>query len=187
MKNSYLVQAWLVLGLALCFGAALAGVDAALTGKIDANKRNETMSKIPSLVPGSTGGEKLEIGGRTVYRATGSDGEQVGWVVPAGGPGFADKIEVLIGLDQGAENVTGIYVLSQKETPGLGNRITEPEWLNQFADKSVSVPLVVTKNKPLEEHEILTVTGATISSQSVTTIVNRAVAEMRPQLTAPVK
>ena len=62
MKDNYLVQAWLVVGLALCFGAALAGVDAALSEKIAANKLDETMRQIPALGPGSTGGEEVEIG-----------------------------------------------------------------------------------------------------------------------------
>ncbi len=173
--------------MALCFGAALAGVDAALSEKIAANKLDETMRQIPALGPGSTGGEEVEIGGRTVYRATGADGEQLGWVVPAAGPGFADKIEVLIGLDLQCETITGLYVLSQKETPGLGSRIVEAEWLKQFARKATSPPLTVKKNAPLGEHEILAITGATISSQRVSAIVNAAVAEMRPHLAAAVK
>lgn len=199
MKDNYLVQAWLVVGLALCFGAALAGVDAALSEKIAANKLDETMRQIPSLVPESTGGEEVEIGGRTVYRATAADGEQLGWIVPAAGPGFADKIEVLIGLDPWAETITGLYVLSQKETPGLGNKITDPEWLKQFAGKATSTPLSVGKGEPPKKpetlsvtaaswsHTVTSVTGATISSRSVTAIVNAAVAEMRPHLAAAVK
>ena len=35
MKNSYIGQAWLVLALALCFGAALAGVESALKDRIE--------------------------------------------------------------------------------------------------------------------------------------------------------
>ena len=53
MKNSYIGQAWLVLALALCFGAALAGVESALKGRITANKLAATVEQIPSLVQGS--------------------------------------------------------------------------------------------------------------------------------------
>ena len=50
MKNNYLVQAWLVLTLALLFGAALAGMEVAVADKIKENQLNETMGQIPKLV-----------------------------------------------------------------------------------------------------------------------------------------
>jgi len=180
-KRNYLGQAWLVLALALCFGSALAGVEIVLKGRIDDNKLAETRGQIPALVPGAEGGQAVELAGRTVYRAM-SGNRQVGWVIPAGGQGFADKIEVLIGLDASAERLTGLYVLSQKETPGLGNRITEGPWLGQFAGKAAASPLAVSKAEPLAGNEILAVTGATISSESVARIVNQAVAEFRQAL-----
>ncbi len=184
MKNNYLVQAWLVLTLALTFGAALAAVEATLAEKIQTNKLDETKSQIPSLVPGATGGQVESIEGLDVYRAVDAAGKQVGWVLPAGGQGFADRIEVLIGLDNQARTITGMYVLSQKETPGLGNKIVEPTWREQFAGKTTAVPLSVTKNQNASESEIQAVTGATISSQSVTQIVNETVAKIRKSLAA---
>ena len=68
------------------------------------------------------------------------------WAVPwqldgllksAGGQGYADKIEVLIGFDPGQDyHYRSVYVLDQKETPGLGNKIVTPQWRGQFIDKS---------------------------------------------------
>ena len=187
MKNNYLVQAWLVLCLALCFGAALAGVEAMLADKIEANKHEETMRQIPSLVGGAVGHQRDEIGGRIVYRATDADGRQIGWVVPAHGQGFADTIELLIGLDAKAQRITGLYVLAQKETPGLGNKIIEPSWLEQFAGKPTTAALAVKKTKPLGQSDILAVTGATISSDTVARIVNDTVADLKDELAASVQ
>ncbi len=187
MKNNYLVQAWLVLSLALCFGAALAGVEGSLGEKIKANKLNETKEQIPSLVPGATGGDPETIGGRTVYRAVDADGKQVGWVVPAAGQGFADVIELLIGFDPKCERITGLYVLAQKETPGLGNKIIEVAWRKPFSDQKTAAPITVKKAGPLGDGEILSVTGATISSQSVAQIINDTVAKLREQLAAAAK
>jgi len=184
MKNNYLVQAWLVLGLSLLFGAALAGVDGALADKIKTNKINETMGQIPSLVPGATGGEKAELDGQEVYRAVDAQGRQVGWLVPAAGQGFADRIEILIGLSPSADKITGIYVLSNKETPGLGNKIDDVRWTGQFAGKSAAGPLVVRKAKTTDENAIQAITGATISSEAVTGIVNSTVAALRNTLAA---
>jgi len=182
MKDNYLVQAWLVLGLALLFAVALAGVQVGLAEKIRDNKLNETMSQIPSLVPEATGGVRTEIDGRTVYRATDADGAHVGWVVPASGQGFADQIEVLIGLDAEAETITGLYVLAHKETPGVGNRITDSSFLEQFAGKWTVRPVAVRKTRPLGANGILAISGATVSSMSVAKIVNIAIAELRDKL-----
>ena len=182
MKNSYIGQAWLVILLALAFGAALAGVQAALSPKIAANKLNDTLGQIPALVPGATTGRPEMIGGQTAYRALNDRDEHVGWVISVRGLGFADILDLLVGLDKDLTRVTGLYVLEQKETPGLGDRITEPAWRDQFKDKPTTPELVVVKTAPGAETEIQGVTGATISSSSVVGLVNGAVARFRAAL-----
>ncbi|MFH0952843.1 MAG: FMN-binding protein [Verrucomicrobiota bacterium] len=179
MKNSYIAQAWLVIVLSLGFGAALAGVQATLKPKIELNKLNDTISQIPKLVPGATGGQAEKIGDQAAFRATDAEGRHVGWVIPARGQGFADVLELLIGLDKDVQQITGLYVLDQKETPGLGNKIVEDVWRAQFAGKKLATELVVTKAKPKQDQEVQAVTGATISSDSVVGIVNGAVAKFR--------
>ena len=181
MKGGYLQQAWLVILLAVLFGGALAAVQTVLGERIEANKRDETISQIPVLVPGASSAEASVIANRVVYRA--SDGEkQVGWVIQAAGQGFADQIELLVGLDLEMNRLTGLYVLAQKETPGLGNKIVEDGWRSQFGGRPTSGALVVTKEEPSSDGQIRAVTGATISSDSVCEIVNRAVAEVQAEL-----
>ena len=175
MKSSFIGQGWLVLALALGFGGALAGVETALSPKIAENKLRETVSKIPTLVLGADTGQKTTIDGKTVFRAVDGAGKLVGWVVPARGQGFVDRIELLIGLDAEAKTIKGLYVLAQKETPGFGNKIREDEWLVQFTGQAADKPLAVTKAPP-KAGEIQALTGATISSESVCRIVNETVA-----------
>jgi len=182
MKNSYLGQAWLILLLSLSFGAALAGVQTALKSRISANKLQDTIGQIPALVPGAESGKQERFGEQVVYRALDADGKQVGWVIAASGQGFADRIELLVGVDQDLNKITGLYILDQKETPGLGNKIVEAKWRNQFDGKAVMPPLVVTKTTPDKENQIQGVTGATISSDSVIGIVNTAVEQFREEL-----
>jgi electron transport complex protein RnfG len=189
MTIKYLTQAWLVIALALCFGAALAGVQLGLADRVERNKLDETMGKIPTLVPGAVRGEETLIGGKKlVYRAMDASGGQVGWVVPTAGQGFADQIELLIGLNNQATTITGLYVLSQKETPGLGEKITKANFCRRFKDKATGVPLEVIKvtneDAPLPGNEIAAITGATVSSVSVTQIVNTTIAELAGQLAA---
>ena len=74
-----------------------------------------------------------------------------------------------------------MYVLGQKETPGLGDYITGEEFRNQYTGKPADVdkPLVVVKADADDSNEIQALTGATISSDSVTDIVNRALANYK--------
>ena len=150
MKNSYIGQAWLVLALALLFGAALAGVETWLRPRIEANKLAATLKMIPELVTYAdaaasaasakaeplviTVGEGRDRSQYDVYRAIGifddeftgqKVADQVGWVVKASGKGFTDRIELLVALDPEAWEIIGLRILAQKETPGLGNEIEE--------------------------------------------------------------
>jgi electron transport complex protein RnfG len=152
-KNSNFAQAWLILVLALIFGSALAAVQVNLSGVIATNKLNETLERIPELIWGTTKAAKLAIENASVDITPGTvmikkdhktayyslfrvvhESKLAGWVIKAGGQGYADKIEILIGLDPG-EYYHGAFVLEQKETPGLGNKIIFPEWRNQFIRK----------------------------------------------------
>jgi len=202
LKTSNFAQAWLILVLALIFGSALAAVQVNLSGVIAANKLNETLERVPELVFGPDTTAKMtrqnasiEITPGTVtikknlktsyynlFRVT-LENKLAGWVVKAGGQGYADKIELIIGLDPSADTITGLFVLQQKETPGLGNKISFPRWRNQFIGKKTNTPLVVTKGKSQAPNAIDAVTGATISSRSVTGIVNRTTGDVKGRLT----
>jgi electron transport complex protein RnfG len=205
-KKSFLSQAWLVLLLAICFGALLAGMQITLGPTIEANKINETLEKVPEMVFGKARAQELsdrqqdvdvtpqtvavEKAGKTVrynvYQAE-TDGQLAGWVAKTAGQGYADKIEMLIGFDPPVRKITGIFVLEQKETPGLGNKIVTEEWRRQFAAKPTDEPLMAVKSKADAANEIDAITGATISSKAVTDIINTAVRDLRDPLTAKAK
>jgi electron transport complex protein RnfG len=55
--------------------------------------------------------------------------------------------------------ITGVRVISQNETPGLGVKITEPNFTEQFINRGVS-------GLELSKNNIHAVTGATISSRA---------------------
>lgn len=186
-RGNYITQAWLVILLALLYGGALAGVQVGLGDRILENKRNETYDQIPHLVPGAVKAEtrEHEIQGQNdkrviVYEACDEKGNRLGWVLPGSGQGFADRIELLVGLDPQLATIHGLYVLDQKETPGLGNYITSAEkFLDQFSGKQTDPPLAVVKTDPNPEYEIQALSGATISSESVSQIVNRTIENLR--------
>lgn len=176
----YLSDAWLVIALSVVFGGALAGVHVTLNDRIEANRLNETLAQIPSMVPGAVKGEVVKNG--SLYRALDAEGKPAGYVIQARAQGFADVIQILIGVDARVEALTGLYVLEQKETPGLGNKIDEPEWRKQFVGKKAAQSVELVKGKATGAQQITAVSGATISSQTVCDIVNSAVANLRKEL-----
>ncbi len=202
-KKSSLVQAWLVLLLAVGFGVSMAGVQLTLGPKIEQNKKNETRERIPVLVLGKDLASKmaaqnqtLEIkprqvevksAGKTKYYPlyeTRYQGDLRGWVIKAKGQGYADTIELLLGLAPDLGTITGMFVLDQKETPGLGNKIITDVWREQFNQKPTTIPLKAVKKGAAAPGEIDAITGATISSQSVTNLINTVIRDVRQALSA---
>ncbi len=180
----YIRQAWLVLGLALLFGVALAGVDAALKPRILENARVARIAAAQEVVPG--GAAVTEVPALpNVLRVDDAQGRLMGWAVEGSGQGYADTIRVLFGLTPDGQALTGLVVLYNQETPGLGNKITEYEWRKQFLGQPTDAELVPVTRHSGQPREIDAVTGATISSQAVCTIINQQTLEPTPQGLAP--
>ena len=117
-----------------------------------------------------------------VYEALDTDKKRLGWVVKSSGQGYADRIELLLGIDPELKNISGVFVLEQKETPGLGNKIVTDEWRGQYIGKSTGKSLGVVKGGGAGPDDINAITGATISSRAVTDIINTAVADLKGPL-----
>jgi electron transport complex protein RnfG len=192
---NYIKQGWLVLVLGLAFGGALAGVQVWLGPKIHENKLNETFGQLPHIVPGADGevskqiytsgeGVDIQAEGIKIYAAYNAQKQLVGYAVQGEGAGYGDRIVALVGLNRPATTITGVYVLDQKETPNLGSKITDPAWNSQFEGKAATPPLNVVRAEPTQPNQIQAISGATISSDALTTIVNDTVETFRKALEA---
>lgn len=109
-----------------------------------------------------------EVDGTPVYEAKDAGGRSLGLALVVEGDGYGGAIRMAVGIDPAGERIVGVRVLQQSETPGLGSRIAEPEFLAQFQGKSVHDPFM-----PGEDIEA--VSGATVSSVAAADIVYRAV------------
>lgn len=89
------------------------------------------------------------------------DKKLVGKIIKVYGDGYCGKIEMLVGLNL-EEKITGIKILSHNETPGLGDRITEKAFLEQFLQKSIAEIDLKSEGGMIDA-----ITGATISSRAV--------------------
>jgi RnfABCDGE-type electron transport complex G subunit len=120
-----------------------------------------------------------------IYRELEEDGDLAGFAVQATGVGFQDKITLMFGLDGSLEEITGLTIIDQKETPGLGAKIEDWETFLQFWENRDASGLLTLRKPPvrtldeLMPTEINAITAATISSKKVLEIVNLSLEKMR--------
>ena len=70
-------------------------------------------------------------------------------------------------------SVKAVSIVSVTDTPGLGTKVQDGDFLAQFSGKSGQLSIV--KNQPTSDDEIQAVTGATYSSTGVTKAANIAI------------
>ncbi|MDZ7373181.1 MAG: RnfABCDGE type electron transport complex subunit G [candidate division KSB1 bacterium] len=107
----------------------------------------------------------------------------VGYAFVARGTGYSSEIETLVGVDS-TGRIIGLKILRELETPGLGTKIEEirygesdPWFQRQFVGKGAR-QLAVDK----DGGEIVSVTGATISSRAVTNSIRKGLEELEKRL-----
>lgn len=189
--QKFIRESWLVIVMGIVFGGMLAAAQTTLYPLYDQNRkqfRNEAIREVvPNVGEIKPVAEDEMIDGQkySIFRCVDQGGALAGWAIQAVGPGFIDKITLIVGLDPAAETITGIKVIEHLETPGLGNKIeTKPgyKFPTQFSGKSTSQTLEVVKRPPQTDTEIEAITGATWSSRYVADIINRVNKKVIPTL-----
>jgi len=175
-------ESWLVLVLGIVFALLLAGTQTALQARIDENRRQTVDMAIRDVVPNVVSTEESEVDGYKVFKCMDGTGALVGWAVQASGMGFIDKISLVVGLSADRAKITGVTVTDNVETPGLGNKITDPQWIGQYKNMDASRQLKVITSGTPGPNEIQGITGATWSSRYTTDIVNKVLTDVRPKL-----
>jgi electron transport complex protein RnfG len=124
------------------------------------NNPSEEMYRLPTGV-----GDSLDI-----YPAK-KDGEIIGYAVNTySKTGFGGNISLMAGFKPDG-TIINISVLEQKETPGLGTKMTEPGFKDQFNNKNPSAFMLKVKK---DGGSVDAITAATISSRAFCDAVQRA-------------
>ena len=106
------------------------------------------------------------------YIITSEDGHTA-TVVQRTGAGLWGPITIMVGFTD-PTTLSGVSIVSQNETPGLGARIEEPWFTAQFSGKSGPFTFVE-EGTASADNEIDSITGATRTSQAFKNIINTAV------------
>lgn len=116
---------------------------------------------------------RYEAAGDGIYVVYDSDGSPLGYCVETASPGFGGDINLIVGFDRD-RSIVGVSIVSLSETPGLGARVNDANYLSQYQGKSGELAF---------GSGVDAISGATISSRAVLTAVNQATAllESRPR------
>lgn len=167
------IPAWLLLCIiSLVAGLAL-GFTSALT-KEEIARQDEASNELARKTVMSEADEFVQLdvaadsGVDYCYEAK-KGGETIGYVAKATADGYGGKIEVTVGIDNNGM-ITGISCGGSgfSETPGLGAKVKEAKFSDQFA--GMSAPVSLTK----DGGQVDSVTAASRSSRAVCKAVNAA-------------
>ena len=111
-------------------------------------------------------------------------------ILPVHGAGMWSTLYGYIALEADGNTIAGLKFHEHGETPGLGAKIDDPAWLSQWRGKGVyenGVPVIkVARGKapPGSRHEVDGLSGATLTGQGVTNLIQYWLGEhgFRPYL-----
>ncbi len=190
----FIKQSWLLILAAFFFGLVLALAQAALGPKILANEQEKLSTLMGSLITDANSfecvAEAVEIQGAKgktvttdVYQGMTAEGQACGFAFIAEGPGFADKIRLVIATDSAFATFKGFKVLASNETPGFGDKIGHDFYSQQYVGAPVGpITLVKAGDETVIDGTIVAITGATVSSTAVANIFNTYVTPLKEQL-----
>lgn len=157
--------------IALVAGALLAFTYQATYPKIQQQAKEALEKSVLKVIPGAEKMEEVQKDGMTFYIGMDNQGNKKGIAFKAVGSGFSGPIEIMVGYNPKEGKLTGIEILSMSETPGLGAKIKEPSFTEQFKGKSV-------KDEFAPKKDIKVITGATISPTAVAKAIKSTLEEV---------
>ncbi len=136
--------------------AILAGMDSLTRDMIEYQKELKVQRMLNEIFPDMTS----YISEDDIYIIS-ADGTEIGFAFLAIGKGYGGNIDILVGLED-ETTLKGIAVIAHAETPGLGDKILNPDFTDRFVGVDIADVAV-----PDEGGKIDAITGSTISTKAV--------------------
>lgn len=100
------------------------------------------------------------------------DGELLLLVLPISANGYQSTIRAMLALEPDLNTIAALTITEHGETPGLGARVNEPDWLSLWAGKEVAnetgqIMISVVRGQATGPYEVDGISGATVTSNSV--------------------
>ncbi len=176
--------------LAAVFGGLVATTAAVTRGRVEAGERSRLRARVLQAfgVKAPAEPEALEAlwrriveersDARGTYYAWVEEGRVRGYAFPFRAPGFWGPIDGVLALDPSGRRILGLSIVRHQETPGLGGRIAENWFLEQFRGRPARPGgpdgdiLEFVFRKPDGPREVEAVTGATQTSRRLGRFLN---------------
>jgi electron transport complex protein RnfG len=140
----------------------------------------------PATGPSPEGGVKF-------YVARDGNGQTKGIAAEGAGKGYADVVRIMYAYDPAKQVITGIGVISMRETPGIGDKIyTDQAFLKNFEALDVKLAAdgkglanavkVVKHGTKQNPWEIDAISGATVTSKAIGRGINESAQKLLPAL-----
>ncbi|MCU0666457.1 MAG: FMN-binding protein [Candidatus Omnitrophica bacterium] len=129
----------------------LAGVNAMTKDKIARQLKLEEEASLKEVMPMAARFQAVDKAG--YYQAYDQKDNLIGVCFKAQGKGYSSVIEVMVGMFNDG-TINAIKVLSLNETPGLGSKVAEDDFISRFRSCK-------------DLNQVQAISGATISSRAV--------------------
>ena len=196
-----------MVGVGLACGLIIVSAYLGTKPRIEHNRAEALAAAIYDVLPGAVSSATFrwqegagfapltaESGGDArVHAGYDAEGRLVGVAIEAAGMGYQDVIHVLWGYSITEEAIVGLKVLESRETPGLGDRIEhDPALLENFRRLDVSLTddgqalrhdvAAVKHGTKTNPWEIDSITGATISSKAIGSLLDASASVWAPRI-----
>ncbi|MBO0612136.1 RnfABCDGE type electron transport complex subunit G [Thiothrix fructosivorans] len=173
---------------------------------IEENKRLRIQQTVLEVIKGATAykpfvitanGDLLEatpdLKGTNVYAGYDAQGKLMGLAAEGRAQGYSGSVETIYAYSPACECITGVKVIKQTETPGLGDKvITNKDFVANFekldakldaAGKALANAIVTVKHGSKKNPwEVDAISGATISSRAIAKGLNGSAQEVLPKV-----
>jgi Na+-translocating ferredoxin:NAD+ oxidoreductase subunit G len=193
---------------AIC-GLIIVGSYEVTLGPAQANRRLAVERAVFKVIPAAKSIQEFHVvNGTEIRRAEGGEpppgavkfyaaydagGALSGIAAEGAAKGYADVVRVMFGYSPECQCITGIGVVSMRETPGIGDRIlTDVDFLANFKELDVKLNRdmsalanevkVVKHGTKMQPWQIDAISGATITSRAVGKGINDAAQLLLPKL-----
>ena len=162
--------------VALVSGLALAFTYTVTKEAREQAKLKSTLTALEKVLPefdNQPNDEKYSVSGyeELEFYPAKKDGERVGTAIKTySDAGFSERIRIMVGFDTD-NKIIDTWVVEQKETPGLGTKMKEAKFRDQFKDKDPASFKIKVKK---DGGEVDAITAATISSRAFCEALERA-------------
>ena len=189
MKKGRIYTIVFMLIISAVFTFLLAGANSLYLPKIQENAKIADMKAILYVFDLSQDGSSEEIlqrfeknvkqatvAGVDLYEFSDANGQLTAYAIPFTGRGLWGSISGYLGVSAKLDRITGIVFTDQSETPGLGGRIDELAFREQFRNIAITAGTAIVYGDN-GGSQIDAITGATLTSNSVMRIINQVLTD----------